>query len=71
VTAVIAVASLIAGLLGGWWLTMVAATAAISHSQERMQRKVRHWQAETARARASAVPPGQEAMASERWPSMR
>ena len=59
-TAVVAAASLIAGLLAGWWLTMVAATAAMSRSQERMQQKVRYWQAETARARQREALPDQE-----------
>jgi hypothetical protein len=38
----------------GWLLTAVFAVAAISRSQERMQRKVRYWQAETASARMKA-----------------
>jgi hypothetical protein len=51
---VIAAVSFLSGTLGGWWLTMVVATASISFSQERMERKVRYWQAETARAEAEA-----------------
>ncbi len=51
---VIAVVSFLSGTLGGWWLTMVVVTASISFSQERMERKVRYWQAETARAEAEA-----------------
>jgi len=51
---VIAVASFLSGTIGGWWLTMVVVTASISFSQERMERKVRYWQAETARAEAEA-----------------
>jgi hypothetical protein len=51
---VIAVVSFLSGTLGGWWLTMVVVTASISFSQERMERKVRYWQAETARAQAEA-----------------
>jgi uncharacterized membrane protein YciS (DUF1049 family) len=47
-------AAFIAGLFIGWLLTAVFAVAAISRSQERMQRKVRYWQAETAGARAEA-----------------
>jgi uncharacterized membrane protein YciS (DUF1049 family) len=42
------------GLLMGWLLTAVFAVAAISRSQERMERKVRYWQAETASARMEA-----------------
>jgi hypothetical protein len=53
-TLVIAVVSFLSGTLGGWWLTMVIVTASISFSQERMERKVRYWQAETARAEAEA-----------------
>jgi hypothetical protein len=59
-TALVAAASLIVGLLAGWWLTMLAATAAISRSQERMQEKVRYWQAETARYRDGEALPEQE-----------
>ncbi|MDX6335763.1 MAG: hypothetical protein QOG05_3103 [Streptosporangiaceae bacterium] len=33
---------------------MIVVTASISFSQERMERKVRYWQAETARAEAEA-----------------
>jgi hypothetical protein len=33
---------------------MVITLALVSRSQERMQRKVRYWQAETARAQAEA-----------------
>jgi uncharacterized membrane protein YciS (DUF1049 family) len=47
-------AAFIMGLFIGWVLTAVFAVAAISRSQERMQRKVRYWQAETARARMEA-----------------
>ena len=39
------------GLFLGWLLTTTFAVAAISRAQERMQRKVRYWQAQTARAR--------------------
>jgi len=42
------------GLFLGWLLTTTFAVAAISRSQERMQRKVRYWQAETAGARMEA-----------------
>lgn len=51
---VIAVVSFLSGTIGGGWLTMVVVTASISFSQERMERKVRYWQAETARAEAEA-----------------
>lgn len=61
--AVIVMASIVTGVIVGWLLTMIIATAVISRSQERMQRKVRHWQAETARARAWADRLSQQAAA--------
>ena len=53
-TAVTAVISVIMGIAVGWYISSVMTSAAVSHSQERMQRKVRYWLAETARARATA-----------------
>jgi hypothetical protein len=47
-------AAFVIGLLIGWVLTVVYAVAAISRSQERMERKVRYWQGETAKARMEA-----------------
>jgi hypothetical protein len=47
----IMVAALVTGGLAGSFLTMTVAAAAMSRSQERMQRKIRYWQAETLRAR--------------------
>jgi hypothetical protein len=44
----------ITGAFAGWVLAMVTASAAMSHSQARMQRKVRYWQSEAALARARA-----------------
>jgi hypothetical protein len=69
VTGIGVVAGVIMGLFLGWCVTMVVTLALVSRSQERMQRKVRYWQAETARAQAeadrlagavrrSAMPPG-------------
>ena len=49
-----AAAGLVIGLFLGWLLTTTFAVAAISRAQERMQRKVRYWQAQTARARTKA-----------------
>ncbi len=46
----IMLASVITGLIVGSWLTLMVATAAMHRSQERMQRKVRYWQAEAKRA---------------------
>jgi hypothetical protein len=43
-----------AGLLLGACLSSAITFAMISHSQERMQRKLRYWQAEAARAQAEA-----------------
>jgi hypothetical protein len=54
VTAVTAVISVIMGIAIGWCISSVITSATVSHSQERMQRKVRYWLAETARARATA-----------------
>jgi hypothetical protein len=55
VTAVLAgAAGFIIGLVIGWALTTSYALAAISRYQQRMQRKVRYWQAQTARARTEA-----------------
>jgi hypothetical protein len=63
---VIAVVSFLSGTIGGWWLTMVVVTASISFSQERMERKVRYWQAETARAEAEAERLARTVIASSR-----
>ncbi len=53
-TGIVVVAGVILGLFLGWCVTMVITLALVSRSQERMQRKVRYWQAETARAQAEA-----------------
>lgn len=53
-TGIVVVAGAIMGLFLGWCVTMVITLALVSRSQERMQRKVRYWQAETARAQAEA-----------------
>jgi hypothetical protein len=63
---VIGVVSFLSGTIGGWWLTMLAVTASISFSQERMERKVRYWQAETARAEQEAERLGRAVIASSR-----
>jgi len=54
VIGIIGAASIIMGLILGCWITMVIMAAEISFSQERMQRKVRRAQAETARVRFTA-----------------
>lgn len=53
-TGIVVVAGVIMGLFLGWCVTMVITLALVSRSQERMQRKVRYWQAKTARAQAEA-----------------
>ncbi len=47
-------AGFVVGLFFGWLLTTTVVLAAMSRSQERMQRKVLHWQAKAANARAEA-----------------
>jgi hypothetical protein len=56
------------GMFLGFVLTATYAAAAISRSQERMQRKVRYWQAEAARAREMADRLARQLMAGDRWP---
>ncbi len=53
-TASLAIACLATGSIAGWVLRSVFVSAEVSHVQARMQRKVRHWQCETARARSRA-----------------
>ena len=64
-------ASIIMGLILGCWITMVIMAAEISLSQERMQRKVRRAQVETARARATTDQFADEAAAIESLPPER
>jgi len=52
ITAVVVTA--ITAMAAGWVLALITASAAMSHSQQRMQHKVRYWQAEAALARAQA-----------------
>jgi len=59
-------AALISGLLLGGLLTRSYASSAISRSQERMQRKIRYWQAEAARAREAADQTAQQLSAPDR-----
>jgi uncharacterized membrane-anchored protein YhcB (DUF1043 family) len=51
---IVVAAALIIGLFMGCLLMIVYATSAVSRAQERMQRRVRYWQAQTARAREMA-----------------
>ena len=59
-------AAAIGGLLG-FALTATYAAAAIRRSQERMERKVRYWQAETARARDIAERLARQLAARDLW----
>ena len=54
VSEILAAATLVFGFVLGWLLRAIFALAAISRAQERMQRKVRYWQSEAARARVAA-----------------
>jgi hypothetical protein len=47
-------AGFVIGLFFGWLLTTTVVLAAISRSQQQMQRKVLYWQASAASARAEA-----------------
>jgi hypothetical protein len=49
-----AMACLFTGLIAGWLLRSVFIKAEISRMLERMQREVKYWQRETARARSTA-----------------
>lgn len=59
-------AAVIGGLLG-FALTAAYAAAAMSRSQQRMERKVRYWQAETARAREIAERLARQLGARDLW----
>jgi hypothetical protein len=61
-------AALVTGMFVGWVLTLVYANAAISRAQERMQRKVRYWQAETSCAREAADRLARQLAARDRCP---
>ena len=62
----IVAAAVIGGLLG-FALTAAYAAAAMSRSQQRMERKVRYWQAETARARDIAERLARQLAARDLW----
>jgi MFS superfamily sulfate permease-like transporter len=55
IVVVTVLAGVAAGLLLGACLSSAITFAMISHSQERMQRKLGYWQAEAARAQAEAA----------------
>jgi hypothetical protein len=46
-------ASVFTGIIVGGWLTLIVAYAAMSRSQEHMQKKVRYWQEQARLARLS------------------
>jgi hypothetical protein len=50
----LAIACLVTGFIAGWLLRSVFVMSEISRMQERMQRKINHWQRETTRARSIA-----------------
>lgn len=54
VTATLAMACLATGCIVGWVVRSVFVDAEISRMQARMQRQIRRWQCETARARVRA-----------------
>jgi hypothetical protein len=60
-------AALFTGLFVGCLVMAIYADAAISRAQERMQRKVRYWQAETARARRDAERLARRLATRETW----
>ena len=53
-TASLAMACLATGSIAGWVLRSVFVSGEISRVQARMQRKIRHWQCETAQAQSRA-----------------
>ena len=55
ITVIALLAALVTGLFVGWLVTTIYASAAISRHQQRLQRRVRYWQAETAAARYAAA----------------
>jgi hypothetical protein len=61
-------ASVITGIIVGGWLTLVIATAAMSRSQEHMEKKVRFWQDQARLARAADGWPEYERITPDYWP---
>ena len=53
-TADLALACLVSGFVAGWLLRSIFIVAELSRMHEQMQRKINHWQRETARARSIA-----------------
>jgi hypothetical protein len=61
-------ASIITGIIVGGWLTMVIAAAAMSRSQEHMEKKVRFWQEQAQLARTADGWPDYEPITPDYWP---
>ena len=55
-------ASIVTGVIAGWWLCLVVASAAMSRSQQHMQERVRYWQDRAFAARAETGPPDIESV---------
>jgi hypothetical protein len=64
-------ASVLTGIIVGGWLTMIIAHAAMSRSQEHMEKKVRFWQGEARLARAADGWPEYERITPDYWPGAR
>ena len=62
-------ASIITGIIVGGWLTLVIAAAAMSRSQEHMEKKVRFWQEQARRTRAADGWPEYERITPDYWPA--
>ena len=67
-TLLIIIASIVTGVIVGGWLAMVLATAAMSRSQEHMEKRVRYWQTQ-ARLRQAADYADREPAIPDYWPS--
>jgi hypothetical protein len=62
-------ASIITGIIVGGWLTLVIATAAMSRSQEHMEKKVRFWQEQARQTRATDEWSEYERITPDYWPA--
>jgi hypothetical protein len=68
-TLLLITASVVTGTIVGGWLTMVIATAAMSRSQEHMEKKVRYWQERARLARLTDEWAAREQRTPEYWPA--
>ena len=64
-------ASITTGIIVGGWLTLVIAAAAMSRSQEHMERKIRFWQEQARLSRAADGWPEYERITPGYWPASR